>query len=238
MYCHVRVHRFVKSATSLTLLTVLLSQIGCEPRRQSQANSLPDQQNEFVLTLLLDLSGSYGTLMAEDGQASRFTLRLIDRYFRDRVGTSDKIIIGQLSGSDTPLLFEGTPLELRRRFPSADAFGDFLVASSHPGGSRIHDGIADAIDYLLADSGVSSGKTQSAVLVLSDMLDNVANAEASKTRLLRSLTAYGQHNGSVGLYWVNQSQVIEWRSQLQNCGIQNHVVESEIVTNPPVPSFE
>lgn len=176
--------------------------------------------------------------MAEDGRAYRFTLRVIDRYFRDRIGSDDKIIIGQLSGSDSPMLWEGTPAQLRRTFPSADAFRDFLVSHANPAGSRIHDGIADALDYLLDYPGITSGETQSAMFVMSDMLDTTGDCGESKDRMLKLLAAYGRQDVSVGLYWVHQSLVLQWRTHLQDAGIRHFVVESQIVADPPLPSFE
>lgn len=233
------VFHFQHQITSLVLFASLCCiQTGCELREQTQATAFHQHDSEQILTILLDLSGSYADLMAEDGRAYRFTLRVIDRYFRDRIGSDDKIIIGQLSDSDTPMLWEGTPSQLRREFPTADAFREFLVSHSHPAGSRIHDSIADTLDYLLDYPGVTSGKTQSAVFVLSDMLDTTSDSEESKDRMLGLLAAYGRQDVSVGLYWVHQSLVLAWRTHLQDAGIRRFVVESEIVADPPLPSFE
>lgn len=194
--------------------------------------------NEFVATIMLDLSGSFSELMTKDGKAYGFALRVVDRLFRERMGSSDKIIIGQLSGSDLPMLWEGRPIDLRGAFPNSEAFGKFLASKANPGGSRIHDGIADAVDYLLNYPGIAEGKTRSALFVLSDMLDNAPEPEKSRDRLLKALTVYGQRDVAVGFYWVHHPLVLPWRTDLQNAGIRHFVVESQIVADPQLPKFE
>lgn len=182
------------------------------------------------------MSGSYAHLMTQDGKAYRFTLRVADKYLR-RMDPNDRLIITQLSATEKALQWDGSPIALRRSFPTANAFRDFLLSKSDPAGSRVHDGIADTLDYLLANPRIASGKTRSAVFVLSDFLDNAPDSEKSKERLLKSLAGYGRAGGVVGFYWVDQSLVLEWRRQLNDAGVQHFVVESEIVADPPLPNF-
>lgn len=228
--------------TKLSLLgfcCLLLSVVcGCAPRRQVEATPLRNDESEYVLAILLDLSGSFAHLMAEDGKAYDFALIVMDRYFRDRIGTNDKMIIAQVSGTDRALLWEGTPLDLRREFPSADAFRDFLLSKADPGGSLVHEGLARTVEYVTSDPQVASGKAKSAIFVLSDMLDNGPDGRESQERAARALAAYSQKGGVVGLYYVDQSLVAQWRQILRDAKIPDYCVECEIVGKPPLPSFE
>jgi hypothetical protein len=216
---------------------MVTAQSGCEPRHEEHVSPLVEQETEYALAILLDLSGSYADLMTKDGKAYRFSLRVADKYLR-RLDSSDRLIITQLSATEKALLWDGSPIALRRSFPTANAFRDFLLSKSDPAGSRVHDGIADTLDYLLASPSVASGKTRSAVFVLSDFVDTAPDSEKSKERLLKSLAAYGRAGGTVGFYWVDQSLVLDWRRHLNDAGIQHFVVESEIVADPPLPNIE
>ena len=103
---------------------------------------------ELIVVIALDLSGSFADLMTRDGKAYEFTMRVVDNYFRNAIGTQNRIIIAQLSAHDRQaLLWDGTPIQLRQDFPSAAEFRTFLLSRSNPAGSRIHDGVADALDY-------------------------------------------------------------------------------------------
>jgi hypothetical protein len=219
-------------------LVSLAAVCGCEPRREQHVSPLAQDEIENVVVILLDMSGSYAARSGADGEAYGFALQVVDRYFRNSIGSNDRLVLAQISGTEKSLLWEGTPIQLRQKFSTADEFHRFLQAKSSPHGSRVHSGAADALDYVLAFPGVANDTTRSAVFVLSDMLDNFPDSEQSKQRLLRSLAAYSQSGGAVGLYWVDSSLLAEWRANLRNAGIKNFVVESEIVADPALPTFE
>lgn len=223
----------------LALLTLVL--IGCERRSTDQGSPLPDQDSEYLLAVVIDMSGSFADQMqADNGKAYRFFLEVVDRYFRNRVGANDRLILTQLSGSGgkRALLWDGEPRALQQDFPDAKAFHAFLLKHADPSGSRVHDALADTIDYLVAYPGVASGKSHSAVFVLSDMLENSANPQQSKDRALRALATYARHRGVVGMYWVEHGLVPEWRAQLRDAGLKSFVVESDIVSRPQLPTFD
>jgi hypothetical protein len=127
---------------------------------------------------------------------------------------------------------------LRNQFGSASAFMHFLHGKSNPAGSRIHDGIADALEYILDYPGVKEGKTRVSLFVFSDMDDNFPEPEKSKARVLTLLKEFGRVKGCIGLYWVDQMHVPGWRRDLRDAGIKHFVVESEIVADPALPTFE
>ena len=111
------------------------------------------------------------------------------------------------------------------------------MANRDPNGSVIHDGIAHALEYITSDPALASGKAQSAVFVLSDLLDNGANPNKSGQRVNLALAEYARKNGIVGLYYVDQELVLPWRQSLQSAGIRNYRVECIIDEDPELPSF-
>ena len=124
------------------LLSVVIFLTGCEKRRESsQAIFNSDQDVEYVLSVIVDLSGSFEDLMAEKGKAYEFLLHVVDRYFRDRIGSQDKLMISQISANERSLLWEGTPLQLRREFPTPEAFRNLLRSKADPVGSRVNDAV-------------------------------------------------------------------------------------------------
>ena len=233
----------VNCRLALKFLAIMLLCMGalpsCEQRRAEQTSILPEQECEYLMAVVVDMSGSYAMQMQTDaGKAYRFLLLLVDRFFRDRIGSNDKIVIAQVSGAEKSLLWDGSPRALRQRFPNAEKFREFLLAGSDPMGSRVHDGVADTLDYIMGYPGVVNGETKSALFVMSDMDDNFPEAERSKARLLQSLTAYSRLGGVVGFYWVDQSLVPVWRDGLREAGSDRAVVESEIAEEPLIPTFE
>ena len=222
----------------LTVLACLLILVGCSRRPEGVEPVLIEDDSEFVLTILLDLSGSFESLMADDGKAYEFALQVLDRYFRDQLGTNSKIIIAQISNTDRSLLWQGTPRELRQQFPTAKAFRDFLRGKYDPNGSRVYDAVAQTVNYVLNDPNVSSGKSKSAMFVLSDMLDSTSDSEQSKQRALQALADYGQRGGTLGLYYVDQLLVEEWRQHARDAGIRQCCVQADIVGRPQLPNFE
>ena len=218
-------------------LIVLLCAIGCAKRRQREQAVFARPDNEHVLAIVVDLSGSFAGLMAEDGKAYEFVLDVIDHYFRNRIGRDDKLIIAQISASD-PLLWEGRPLDLRREFRSAADFRDFLLAEADPRASYVYDGMHATLEYLMSDPAVHAGRTQSALLVLSDLVDTGPDPGDRARRLLHSLTDYGACGGIVGLYYVATPRQAKWRKALRDAGLREYRVESEIVGKPQLPNFE
>ena len=190
--------------------------------------------------LVLDLSGSFAEGMAKDGVGYRFALRVIDKYFRGSIGTDDRLVIAQVSGNgDRSLLWEGKPLDLRRQFPTADAFRDFLLSKADPSGSQVFKGLQNALHYVHADPRVAGGQARLAVFVLSDMLDTSADAKNDELHLNYEVSVLGRQGACVGMYYVDQQQALNWRHRMQAYGVTNCVVMSDITGgDPPLPNFE
>src|SRR5262245_32506304 len=105
-----------------------------------QQISLGREDADYLVVIAVDLSGSFADLMTRDGKGYEFTMRVADKYFRNSIGTTNRIVIAQLSGTERALLWDGTPVQLRQDFPTAANFRDFLLKKSNAGGSRIYDG--------------------------------------------------------------------------------------------------
>ena len=125
-------------------LIVLAAVAGCTPRgpvAREEAVVLHEERG-CVLTILLDLSGSFHEQMIDRGKAHQFCLAVLDNYFKDRIGEKDEVVIAQISGTDRALLWQGTPMRLRQDFASPKEFGDFLRARAIPNQSNVLANIA------------------------------------------------------------------------------------------------
>lgn len=232
---------FGRTCVGSVLMACLVAlSLGCQQRNPDESAALTDQEAEHLLVVVIDLSGSYAQFMTEDGRAYQFLMRLIGRFFHDRIGSNDRIVISQISSPHLKqtLLWEGSPRAFAGEFQTAAGFRTFLLAHSDPNGSRVHDTIADAIEYVLDYPGVAEKRTKTAVIALTDMLDNAAEPEKSRQRLQDALGKYGRCGGIVGLYWVEQTLVSPWRQRLREARLKEMKVESEIVVQPDLPRFD
>jgi hypothetical protein len=232
--------------------------LGCGPRREASesASVLQQKESTFQLTLLFDMSGSFEPLMAQQGKAYEFAMHCFDRYFKSRIGMDDEIIIAKIAGSSRALMWQGTPQQLRQDFPSAAAFREMLTSVERKAtidtfqsvkdaqgnvflsGSNVHECIVKTLGYALSEPGIADGRVKSGVFVCSDMLDSSPEPDKTKQEALEALTRFGQAGGVVGLYFVDQTRVGEWRGLLGDAGIKHWRVESEIVSRPILPEFE
>jgi hypothetical protein len=225
---------------TFTVAWLVLSAVGCQERVDQSEGVFRADDGDYVLTIAIDMSGSFKELMGEDGKAWSFVCQVVDKYFRDRLGHSDKLILAQLSGNEQSLLWRGTPLELRQEFPSASAFRDWLAERTDPHGSRIYDGIAQAVEYTLSDPVMASGKAKAAVFILSDMRDNGPNRKQARERVIKDLAELARRDGVIGLYYVDVPLVPKWRQVLSDAGIPaaNLMIEADIVGRPLLPKFD
>lgn len=223
------------------VLCLTLALAGCSPRRELAATahpvSLSKAEDGQIMLIALDLSPSFRDRIAGNGEGYLFATRVVDRYFRDRIGTQDKLVIAQLSGTERSLLWEGTPLTLRKKFPTADSFRDFLLKKADPNGSQVTKGLRHALQYVLSDPQVASGKAKASVFVLSDMIDS-AKDEREEGYLNHELSQLGWHGAALGIYYADQQEVVRWRHRLRFLGVKNFCVVGDIMGEPAVPEFE
>lgn len=218
------------------LLVFLVLLAGCQARVMEQSKPIVQDNSKYVLMILLDMSGSFQQFMAEDGKAYEFSLQVVDRYFRDRINSPDRLVIAQISANDKVLLWEGTPMQLRQDFPSASAFRQFLIEKSDPYGSIVHYGVGKAVRYIRSDPEVISGQAKSAIFVLSDMQDTTGNDD-SMERMMGEIRHYGDIGGVMGFYYLDQNIVYEYRMQLASSGLAEYIVEADIVGRPTLPEI-
>lgn len=219
------------------LALLLVFAVGCEQVDQSQFSPLQPESCEYVVLVAIDMSESFRKYMAEDGKAYDFVNHVVEKYFRDRIGGNDQIVITQLSGNNKPLLWQGTPFELRKEFPDKQKFRDFLLANADPTSSRINDGVHESLKYLLRTHSVARGNAKTVALILSDMEDEFPDEEQSSDRLISSLTTFAKR-GHIGFYYCSQHRMEDIEKKLEEAGISMYILECDIHGRPPMPSFE
>jgi hypothetical protein len=164
--------------------------------------------------VLIDMSSSFAVQMAEQGQAYQFLMGTLDRFQKSRPGSTDRLLIGQLSENPTALIWDGSTKDFRKQFASPQQFRQLLQQSSNPNGSRVYAGVSAGLESLLEMPSVQSGKTRCAVYVLSDLEDNDPQSKLVERRLIDNLKRYSQVNGVLGLYQVSPHLTSHWRSIL------------------------
>jgi hypothetical protein len=210
---------------------------GCEPAGDARREIIAPEDCKFKLAVIVDMSPSFASLMADQGQAYQMLLEVVDRYLRDTIGSQDRIILAQISGKQPALIWDGTSLELRQQF-DPPKFAAFLHVHSEPMGSPVYEVTAETLEYMMADPAVESGKTTPILLILSDMQDTSLATAELKDRLLSDLRNYGKVGGTLGIYFCDQERVARWKKGLADAGIKHSFVESGIVTTPTLPNFE
>lgn len=211
---------------------------GCEEYVPVEEPVLSDLQRDYVLCFVLDTSGSFlPKMFGANGRGYKFFMKACEKYFQSRMGDHDRILISQLSANKRTLLWEGTPITLRKRFGSSASLQQFIEVNSDPSGSRVHAALADTFDYINGLPGVKQGSTKVCVIVLSDM-DDTTNEPDDRLRMIDAFGRFAKTNGTIGLYWVDQFCIKDCRQCLTDAGLKDFVVESDIVEDPKLPFSE
>lgn len=221
--------------TAIALLMLVSLPTGCEPRVVNDAGPLRQEDWEYVTVFLVDMSGSFQDEL--ERLAYPYFIQLNDQLFRDRMGSHDQVIVGQISATNRPLLWQGSPLGLRQSFPNGAAFKEFMVQRSDPNGSRVHDSLADALEYVMNLRSVGQN-TKLVVVVLSDMLNNTDGSTASEQRVRQALADFANFDAALMLYWVDQTVLPTWLQYLQDSGINRYDAQADIVWRPDLLNFE
>ena len=230
----------LRSLLSVLLACSVLANSGCEKRDASAATAPPPfkkQEYEYVMAVVIDMSPSFQQhLQSDEARAFQFFMRLSQKYFQQRSGSNDRILLTQLSGGRKTCLWDGRPGDIRKKFPTAQAFAQFLKRHASQGGSHVFAAVDDTLSYLSRRPGITP-RTTLLTVILSDLIDNDPNADESKQRLIDSLTAYQQRGGHIGCYWVADEMTATWSDILERSGYDNHVW-SEIIDDPDLPEFD
>src|ERR1051326_946905 len=100
----------------LVMVAASLLLAGCSrysEQTDAEQISLGREDADYMVVIALDLSGSFADKMAREGKAYEFTTRVVDKYFRNSIGSNNRIVIAELSATNRPLLWDGTPVQLR-----------------------------------------------------------------------------------------------------------------------------
>lgn len=222
----------------LTLSTVFSGCVKSQPSNREPVFEV--EVLDACLAIVVDMSGSYREYW--NTRAYRVFVELMNRFFTDEMGGDTRVVIGQLSGEEQVVLFEGRPRDLQARFSSAEELGAFLKKESKPQSSRVYHATAEIADYMSSHPGVGE-ETRLLTVILSDGVDTNRGAfirEQELADMNEALERYQERGGALALYFVAQAQTSFWKRTLQDAGFEpgTYVVEGELVESPQLPSFQ
>src|SRR5437588_4575457 len=104
------------------LLGLLLAVPACRDRDPAEINPqpIPETIYDMIVLIILDTSGSYAGYLERKGHP--FCMHTIDTLFRNRMGSNDRLVLGQISGTKTTLFWDGQPGSLRADYSDQKAF--------------------------------------------------------------------------------------------------------------------
>ncbi|MFO0826138.1 MAG: hypothetical protein U0792_23980 [Gemmataceae bacterium] len=204
--------------------------LGCTPHQEpTQSTTFTGSDPEYVMILVLDLSGSYAQYI-ENGRAWAAVETIVRQFFRDRAGENDKIIIAQISSQPQGPIWSGSKRAFRQELGSESAFRNLL--KKYNGSSRVFDSIRESVEYALP----MMGKGRAGCFIFSDMDDN-SSAPGGEDRLVQAFAEFGQKGGAVGIYWCGFYEMEKWRVHLKRT-VKNHVISANIDTDPQLPVWD
>ncbi len=226
----------------LSLTGIFLLFAGCVKSPDlGQTSPFEAQELDACLVIVIDLSGSYQDLW--DKRAYDLFLQLSERYFNESMGTENRLIISQISGTEKALLFEGKPSDLRKQFRSPQELSNFLKENSDPDSSRVYAATRQTLDYVNTLPGLTDN-TRLLTLIFSDMLDSESPFQIWDNpfpqELQNSLKRYQAQGGGIALYFVADSERQRWNQFLQETGFSSghYLIESHLSANPQLPRFD
>lgn len=211
---------------------ILVFATGCARRDKAAITVFDQEPMKFTLLIAADID-----IVKSDPNAYKFVVRALEKYGNDRIGEPDHVIISQLSGNDRPLLFQGTPQELRRVMPTQQAFRDYLVSRSDPG-RRLSKGLAESFYYLLNSSSVARGGAKPVALVISSMQPAEDEDPKDGEQFIEELIRFHRGGGLMSFYFVDQRRWAWVKEQTKKAGIDWVYMEPDPYGNPVLPSFD
>jgi len=231
----------------LTMFLCLFASVlfcGCVAKAPSSTEYTPFETTELesVLAIVVDMSGSFQEDWKQDGRAHKLFLELIHQFFVEHMGTESKVIIGQISNSDSYILFDRPPQEFTTRFRRPEQLNQFLEENADASGSRVYQATGSMFDYVSNVKGLSDN-TRILTVVLSDLVDSQDDDELWRTsghEMLESLETYAKTGAGVALYFVDEDEKSRWRQIMKKAGLaqSRYVIEGELTESPQLPSFD
>lgn len=228
----------MKTVNTVLGLLACFALVGCV-QRQAVRKLKPFEvvELESCLAITIDMSGSFST--SWEGRAHQLFMQLLDAHFSAGAGAEARVVIGQISGADEVVLFEGQPRELRQKFKTPESLNDFLLEHAETSSSRVYESTRKMVDYVGSINGVTD-ETRLITVVLSDMADNTQDPderESLQLQLVESLKQYQQRGGGLALYYVARDQAGHWNQILRDSGFGagEFVIETVLSESPQLP---
>lgn len=230
-----------KFLPTLGAVVCLIFMSGCiESQSISQPKAFDRTELDACLAIVVDMSSSFADSWEE--RAYNLFVELMDQFFTEGMSIESKVVLGQLSGNKSVVLFEGRPAEVRERFQSAEDLNAFLREHSDPSRSPVFEATQRAVDYVSSIRGVTEN-TRVLTVILSDMGDTEQDADKRRKtghKMLKSLRRYREAGGALALYFVAPSEMSRWKTILGMAGFDpgSYVIESTLVAHPQLPRFD
>ena len=215
--------------TAILLQLCAFALIGCTPRDKG-GSVFRQEASDYVLLIAVSEE------VTESDHAYQYILMAIDKYFQDRIGTSDQIMIARIEGV-RPLVWKGTPRALRREFPNPESFRKAVLASGKETGS-LNDGLARSLRMVMKTYSVAKGNAKAVTMVMSSMNDPQPSEE-SDAHFIESLVEYWKSGGQIAFYFVDQLRIEEIEEKTLKAGMTEWLpIESDANGYPYLPEFE
>jgi hypothetical protein len=223
----------MRKLLSLFCFSVCIAVAGCgRVRDKSQTVRFEQTINKYTLLIVADID-----LIKSNPKAFDFISYAIDSYAHDCMSESGQIVIAQLSGNNHPLLYHGSPEQLRKELSDREAFKSYLIAHSDPG-RRLCDGLAESLEYTLKSYSVSQGKSATVALVVSTLNEGTAETPETEQRFVDTLVKFHRSGAKPAFYFCDQRRMKWIEEQTAKAGMSWVTLEMDINGRPPLPKFE
>lgn len=195
---------------------------------------------EYVMVIAINLNQQFQGRMQRDDAAFRYVFSLVESFTRNTVGSEARIVITQLgNGAQNPLLWEGSPREIRQQFQSPEMFQSFVLKNRRDCPPQAINGLVTTTKYLLNHEALDNEACRPALFIVSDAVDQRPYAETFKdcAELAKNFTDIAHLGGICGWYFVDH-QNLDWAKEIvKRSGFKDFRVEADIVRRPSVPRF-
>ncbi len=200
---------------------MLFLNLGCKERETKVSRARIDREKvSYALLIVADIA-----VIEDDPRAYEYVLRAIDKYASDRTGEPDTVTISQISGNNRPILFRGTPRQLREKMPDQEQFRDYLVSRSDKG-RRLNQGLVESFDFILNTHDVHEGKAQPVALIISSMEAGENEPPGSDEKMIDKLIEFHKAGGFMAFYFCAQERMAWVREQTKKAGMEWTTIEA------------
>jgi hypothetical protein len=203
-------------------------------------SAFEEAEVDYLMAIAINVTGPFSNRMESDDAAFKHVFSLIESFSRDTVGSEARLVITKVGGNDAdPLLWEGSPRELRQAFKNPKEFREFILKHRVIGEPHALDSLVKSTEYLLNHEALDNRDCRPALFIVSDTHDVSPFAENFEecAALAKNMSLLAQRRGICGWYFVDQTN-LEWATKMvKRAGFTDYRVEAEIVRRPRVPRF-